>query len=67
MADTMLILLFYAPDGSLRKLRLFELFISIFVLGVFISFCIELSLISAPVGDVFRGYLPSADIFHGQG
>jgi metal iron transporter len=67
MADTLFILLFYAPDGSLRKLRIFELFVSAFVLGVFISFCIELSLISAPVGGVFRGYLPSAGIFQGQG
>ncbi len=66
-ADTLLILLFYKPDGSLRGLRAFELFVSAFVLGVFISFCIELSLITSPVGEVFDGFLPSREVFVSQG
>ena len=67
VADTLCILLFYKPDGSTRRIRAFEVFISIFVIGVFIMFCIELSLISSPVGEVFKGYLPSRDIFVSQG
>jgi metal iron transporter len=66
-ADTLVILLFYRPDGSLRALRAFELFVTAFVLGVFISFCIELSYVSQPVGDVFDGFVPSRDIFVGDG
>jgi metal iron transporter len=66
-ADTLLILLFYRPDGSLRALHAFELFVFTFVLGIFISFCIELSYISSPAGDVFDGFLPSKEIFVSDG
>ena len=62
VADTLLILLFYTPDGTLRKLRLFEIFVSLFVIGIFVMYCVELSQVSAPVRDVFRGYLPSREI-----
>ena len=62
------ILLFYHPDGTLRQVRLFEFFVAGLVLAVVICFCIQLSLIQAtPVGDVFRGYLPSAAVVEGQG
>lgn len=67
IADTLFILLFYRPDGSLRRLRLFEAFVSIFVIAIFIMFCIELSLISPPPREVFRGFLPSRDIFVSDG
>ncbi|KAH8817044.1 natural resistance-associated macrophage protein-domain-containing protein [Xylogone sp. PMI_703] len=67
IADSIFILAFYRPDGSLRRLRIFELFVTAFVLGVFISFIIELSKISANAGHVFKGFLPSRDIFVGQG
>ena len=67
VADALFILLFYKPDGTIRRIRAFEVFVSIFVIGVFIMFCIELSLISAPVGEVFKGYLPSRDIFVSSG
>jgi metal iron transporter len=67
IADTLFILLFYRPDGSLRQLRIFELFVSVFIVGVFVSFCIELSLITAPAGEVFKGFLPSREIFVSQG
>jgi metal iron transporter len=66
-ADTLLILLFYRPDGSLRGLRAFELFVTAFVLGIFISFCIELTYVSQPAGDVFDGFLPSREIFVSDG
>jgi metal iron transporter len=67
VADTLFILPFYKPDGTIRRIRAFEVFVSIFVFGVFIMFCIELSLISAPVGEVFKGYLPSRNIFVSSG
>lgn len=67
VADTLFILLFYRADGSLRRLRAFEFFIAIFVSSIFIMFCIELSLISPNVREVFRGYLPSRDIFVSDG
>jgi metal iron transporter len=68
IADTLFILLFYRPDGSLRGLRAFELFISVFVLGVFICFCIELSLITGTTArHVMDGFLPSREIFVSNG
>ncbi|KAF8860312.1 natural resistance-associated macrophage protein [Acephala macrosclerotiorum] len=67
VTDTLFILLFYNADGTLRRLRVFEAFVSIFIIGVFVSFCIELSIITAPVGEVFRGYLPSKEVFTGSG
>ncbi|MCJ1478691.1 hypothetical protein MMC13_007372 [Lambiella insularis] len=68
IADTLFILLFYRPDGSMKALRTFELFVAAFVLGVFICFCIELSLISkAYVGDIFDGYVPSSTLVQSDG
>lgn len=65
--DTLFILLFYNPDGSIRRLRFFGLFISAFLFAIFIMLCIELSFITAPAGEVFKGLLPSKSIFTGQG
>lgn len=49
-------------------LRLFEFFVMALVFGVVICFCIQLSLIrDQSVRDVFRGYLPSADIVQSNG
>jgi metal iron transporter len=33
VADTLFILLFYKPDGTIRRIRAFEVFVSIFVIG----------------------------------
>lgn len=66
--DTLFILYFYRPDGSMRGVRHFELFVGTFVLAIFICFCIELSYITnASVGHVLKGYLPSKTIFKGEG
>lgn len=52
----------------MRRLRAFEFFVIALVLGVVICFCIQLSLIrDTSVGEVFKGYLPSAVIVEGQG
>ncbi|KAJ6781169.1 hypothetical protein PWT90_10940 [Aphanocladium album] len=63
IVDVMFILIFYRPDGSMKGLRLFELFVCLLVLGVVVCFCIQLSLIrESSVGQVFRGYLPSKEL-----
>ena len=68
LVDVLVILLFYNPNGSMRRLRAFEYFVIALVLGVVICFCIELSLIEkTSVGEVFRGYLPSSTVIDGQG
>lgn len=67
VVDTISILLFYNPDGHLRRIRLFEAFIALLVLAVFVTICVTLSMISAPAGEVFRGFLPSREIFVNEG
>lgn len=64
----MIILFFYQPNGSMRRLRAFEAFVVLLVFAVAICFCIQLSLIQdTSVGDVFMGYLPSTAIIQQQG
>ena len=66
--DVLIILIFYSPNGSMKRLRGFEFFVIALVLGVVICFCIQLSLIKdTSVGEVFKGYLPSSAIIKGQG
>lgn len=66
--DVLIILIFYSPSGSTRRLRAFEYFVMVLVLGVVICFCIQLSYIrDASVGEVFDGYVPSSSIVKGQG
>ena len=65
--DVFTILLVYSPKARMLFIRPFELFISAIVITIFILFCIELSKIDADVGQVFKGYLPSREIFVGQG
>ena len=68
LVDVLIILLFYSPDGSMRRLRAFEFFVIALVLGVVICFCIQLSLIEkTTVGEVFKGYLPSSTVVQGDG
>ncbi|KAI8710475.1 Manganese transporter [Fusarium sp. LHS14.1] len=68
IADVMIILLFYRPEKSMKGLRIFEYFIMCLVLGVVVCFCIQLSLIKdTPIGQVFKGYLPSGAIIEQQG
>ncbi|KAI5467817.1 transporter smf2 [Mariannaea sp. PMI_226] len=66
--DVMIILLFYRPHGSMKGLRIFEYFIVCLVLAVVVCFCVQLSLIKdTPVGQVFKGYLPSKALVEQQG
>ncbi|MCJ1401270.1 hypothetical protein MMC11_004482 [Xylographa trunciseda] len=68
LVDVLIILLFYNPSGSMRRLRAFEYCIVALVLAVVVCFCIQLSLITnTSVGEVFMGYLPSSAVVKGQG
>ncbi|ETN42304.1 uncharacterized protein HMPREF1541_04245 [Cyphellophora europaea CBS 101466] len=68
LVDVLVLLMFYNPDGSMTRLRLFECFVMTLVLGVVICFCIQLSYIrDTSVGQVFRGYVPSSAVVEGNG
>ncbi len=68
IVDVLIILLFYNPSGSMRRLRAFEFSVMALVLGVVICFCIQLSLIeNTGAAEVLRGYLPSRSIVESQG
>ena len=67
VADTLIILLFYKSNGEMRRIRIFEIFIALLVLAIFITICVALAMISAPAGPVFKGFLPSRDIFVSTG
>lgn len=68
IVDVLIILLFYRPNGSMAHIRIFEYGVMALVVGVTICFCIQLSYIrNASIGQVFRGYLPSAAIVDGNG
>jgi metal iron transporter len=68
LVDVLIILIFYDPSGSMRRLRCFEYFVIALVLGVVVCFCIELSYIEGvSVGEVFKGYIPSSSIVEAQG
>jgi metal iron transporter len=52
----------------MKGLRAFEFFVMALVLGVVVCFCIELSHIQdVSVGEVFRGYIPSKEVFEKNG
>ena len=68
LVDVLVILIFYKPNGSMSRLRLFEFLVMALVLGVVVCFCIQLSYINnATVGEVFKGYLPSSAVIKGNG
>ncbi|KAJ6090631.1 hypothetical protein N7499_003345 [Penicillium canescens] len=65
--DVMVILLFYRPEGSMKGLRYFEMFIISLVLAVVFCFCIQMSLIRVTTpGEVFKGYLPSKSLIESE-
>jgi metal iron transporter len=68
IVDVMLVLLAYRPGKGMYIVRLFEYGVTTLLFGVVICFAIELSRIpKSPVGEVFRGYLPSRDIIDDKG
>jgi metal iron transporter len=65
--DSLFFLLFYSPYGTLRSIRYFELFMTVLVLVIFIGSCVGLSQVHPNAGPVFKGFLPSREIFVSQG
>ncbi|KAI4604267.1 hypothetical protein KJ359_000398 [Pestalotiopsis sp. 9143b] len=66
--DVMVLLFFYRPQGSMKGLRSFEVFVMLLVLAVVVCFCIELSHIeNTSVGHVMKGYLPNNAVIQGDG
>jgi len=63
VVETLLILLFYTDTGEIRRLRIFEMFVSVLVIVVFVTICVALGMVDAPAGPVFRGFLPSKEVF----
>ena len=65
--DVLILLAFYRPSASIIWVRAFELFVVALVLAVTVCFSIELSMIQADIGSVFKGYLPSSALVQSQG
>lgn len=66
VVETLLVLLFYTDTGELRRVRIFEAFVSILVVVVFVTICIALSMVdhsTSTTREILRGYVPSRDIF----
>lgn len=63
--DVLAILMFYGPDGgSMKKTRIFEIFVSLLVAGTVTCFVLELFKISVPNKlALFKGFLPSTVVF----
>lgn len=60
IADVLIILLFFNVKGSMKGIRIFEIFVAALVMAVVVCFCVQLGLIqNTSAGDVFRGYIPS--------
>jgi metal iron transporter len=68
LVDVLLILLFYRPNGSISRLRVFEFFVASLVIAVVVCFCIQLSLLKdTTAGQVLYGYIPSSAVVSGNG
>ncbi|SCV05552.1 LANO_0H10000g1_1 [Lachancea nothofagi CBS 11611] len=68
VVDVLVVLMAYKPNGSLRLIRWFEMFVSLLVIGTVICFSVELFSVSIDnIGDVFRGFLPSKAVVEGDG
>ncbi|SCU86764.1 LAMI_0D03532g1_1 [Lachancea mirantina] len=68
VVDVLVVLMAYKPNGSLKLVRWFEMFVSVLVVGTVICFTIELfSVPITNVSDVFRGFLPTRAVVDGDG
>jgi metal iron transporter len=65
--DALFILAFYSNTGNLRSIRYFELFVASLVLIIFICVAVMLGQVSAPPNPTWDGFLPSREIFVGDG
>ncbi|CAK9439584.1 uncharacterized protein LODBEIA_P36840 [Lodderomyces beijingensis] len=68
IVDVLFVMMTYrAETSSMRFVKIFEYTIGALVMVVVICFAIQLSQIHADVGDVFRGFVPSKQMFQGNG
>ncbi|KAK9470255.1 natural resistance-associated macrophage protein-domain-containing protein [Dipodascopsis tothii] len=68
MVDVIIVLMAYRPNGQVKFVRYFEFAVATLVFGVVICFCVELGHIrNTSPGEVFRGFVPSHEIFTSQG
>lgn len=66
--DVLFVLMAYRNDtASTRFVKMFEYFVAAMVFAIVICFAVELSQILANVGQVFRGFVPSKEMFDGSG
>ena len=65
--DTLIILIFYSQTGKPRNIRYFELFMTALVAVVFVTTAIALGQVHPDPGPVFKGFLPSREIFVSNG
>lgn len=68
VVDVLLVLMAYRPNGGMKIVRYFEYMVSFLVILVVVCFAVELGSIG-PVdsGVIFRGFLPSAELFETKG
>jgi metal iron transporter len=66
-ADTIIILAFYSPTGTLRSVRYFEWFMCGMVAAMLITAAIAVAQVTPDAGQLFMGGLPSRDMFVGDG
>ncbi|CAR24896.1 divalent metal ion transporter SMF2 [Lachancea thermotolerans CBS 6340] len=68
VVDVLIVLMAYKPNGSLKLIRWFEMFVSLLVVATVVCFTIELFSVSiSNVGDVFKGFLPSKAVVADDG
>ncbi|EGW32960.1 uncharacterized protein SPAPADRAFT_60295 [Spathaspora passalidarum NRRL Y-27907] len=68
IVDVLFVLMAYRADtSSMKFVKYFEWAVAVLVFGVVICFAVELSHISADAREVFRGFVPSKEMFHGNG
>ncbi|KAI5950530.1 SMF1 [Candida margitis] len=68
ITDVLFVLMAYRADtSSMKFVKIFEYSVGALVGVVVICFCIQLSKIHADARDIFRGYVPSKQMFDGSG
>ncbi|KAI5960896.1 SMF1 [Candida theae] len=68
IVDVLFVLMAYRADtSSMKFVKIFEYSVGALVGVVVVCFCIQLSKIHADARDIFRGYVPSKQMFEGSG
>lgn len=68
VVDVLIVLMAYKPNGSLKWIRYFELFVSFLVFATVVCFGMELVYADlGPAKEIWRGFLPTKAVFEGDG